>query len=168
MFWPISYLALFLFAGCSYITPSVRVAGPPRSFVISPLSDKNSAHHVAQFSSCYKSDKKIPRAEALTRQLFVGWTNFLLREPLEFNDGTGDWTGFAVTGELDGKKLFAVALSAKSDQPGCIEELIAFGSQNELLSTPDFQQLILELKEHLAAVKDATVGDGIINSGARR
>jgi len=145
----------------------VRVAGPPRSFVISPLSDKNSAHHVAQFSSCYKSDKKIPRAEALTRQLFVGWTNFLLREPLEFNDGTGDWTGFAVTGELDGKKLFAVALSTKSSQLGCIEELIAFGRHNEPLIPPNFQQLISDLKQHLASLKGTTYGAGIINSGAR-
>lgn len=133
---------------CSFVTPNLKItnekSGPLNNF--SSTDNRDSMNYgvsssgtqhatvsnlenqafMTSFRSCFSPPNRLPNPEARTRQLFLGWSDVLLRKPVHFKP---DWNGFAVTGTLDSIPLSAIAISTKDSEPGCIQELIAFNTE---------------------------------------
>lgn len=128
-------------AGCSFVSPTVTVT--PATQPTTNLD--GTVGYVTSFESCFPARHKLPTAEALTRQLFVGWTDVILQEPVHLDP----WEGFAVTGKLDATKVRAIAITKPGKNPGCVEELVTFSPEHEA-SSSGTQAMISGIRTYLA------------------
>ena len=148
----VSSTALTALNGCSFVSPNLKVKTPNAA----ALKVDEDQHFLTSFQSCFSPPSRVPNSQASTRQLFVGWSDVMLGEPVKYDYG---WNGFTVSGTLDNEPLSAIAISKPAAIPGCIDEVVAFGPQK---TNPDsaLHALSTKLTTYLAQATEISGTSG--------